>query len=177
MGETLGITRLIRDVPDFPKKGIVFRDLSTLFKNPAAFKQVIDRIYERYKHKRVDSVLGIEARGFIVGAPLAYKLEVGFIPARKKGKLPWKTARATYQLEYGEEALEIHEDGITSGQRVLIVDDLLATGGTALAAAQLVERLGGEVAGIAFIVELAYLEGRKKISKYDVLALASYEHE
>ncbi len=167
----------IRNVPDYPKKGIIFRDLTTLWKNPKLLKSSTDSLYERYQGYRIDKVVGIEARGFIVGAPLAEKLGVGFVPARKTGKLPSKKLKVDYQLEYGKQGLEIHEDGIAKGERVLIVDDLLATGGTSIAAGTLVEKLGGVVVGFAFIVELAFLNARRRLSDYEVYSLVKYNSE
>jgi adenine phosphoribosyltransferase len=165
---------LIRDLPDYPVKGVIFRDLTPLFKDQAAFRWAISRLASKYGGGKVDVVAAVEARGFIVGAPLAMELRVGFVPLRKPGKLPWKKEKVTYQLEYGQESIEIHEDAIKRGQRVLLVDDLLATGGTASAAAKLIERLGGKVVGMAFVVELAYLQGRKKLEGYDVGSLLVY---
>lgn len=167
----------IRNVPDYPKKGIIFRDLTTLWKNPKLLKSSTDSLYEHYQKHRINKVVGIEARGFIVGAPLAEKLGVGFVLARKTGKLPSKKLKVDYELEYGKQGLEIHEDGIAKGERVLIVDDLLATGGTSIAAGTLVEKLGGVVVGFAFIVELAFLNGRGKLSDYEVYSLVKYKSE
>jgi adenine phosphoribosyltransferase len=167
----------IRNVPDYPKKGIIFRDLTTLWKNARLLKLSTDSLYEHYKGRRIDKVVGIEARGFITGAPLAEKLGVGFVPARKTGKLPSKKLTVDYELEYGKQGLEIHQDGIAKGERVLIVDDLLATGGTSLAARMLVEKLGGVVVGFAYIVELAFLNARSKLSGYEVYSLVKYDLE
>lgn len=153
----------IRDVPDFPREGIVFKDITTVLKDPVAFRHSIDLLTKRYEKQKIDYIAGIEARGFIFGSALAYKLGVGFIPIRKPGKLPSKTEKITYELEYGRDSLEIHVDAIEHGKRVLIVDDLLATGGTAEAAIKLVKKIGGEIVGIAFVVELEFLEGRKKL--------------
>lgn len=169
------IKRLIRDIPDYPVKGVIFRDLTPLFKDVDAFKVVIEELYDRLKDKNVDIVAAIEARGFIIGAPLAIKFDAGFVPLRKPGKLPWKKRSITYQLEYGEEALEVHEDAVSRGTKVLLIDDLLATGGTASSAAKLLEGMGAEVVGMGFIVELAYLHGRDKISEYDVESLVVYD--
>lgn len=154
---------LIRDVPDFPRPGIVFKDITTLLKDRVAFRQAIDKLAERYEKKQIDIVVGVEARGFIIAGALAYKLGAGLVPIRKKGKLPAATLRASYQLEYGQDELEIHRDALGKGDRVLIIDDLLATGGTALAATQLVNELKGEVVELAFLVELTFLKGREKI--------------
>ncbi|MFS8650366.1 MAG: adenine phosphoribosyltransferase [Caldibacillus sp.] len=162
-------------VPDYPQPGISFKDITPLMNDGKAFHYATDRIVEFAKEKKVDLVVGPEARGFIVGCPVAYALGVGFSPVRKKGKLPRETIEVEYELEYGTNVLCIHKDAIKPGQRVLIVDDLLATGGTIGATIKLVEQLGGEVAGAAFLIELSYLEGRKKLEGYDVLALMSFE--
>lgn len=164
----------IRDVPDFPKKGIIFKDITPLLKDTAAFKYVIDLLTERYHDKGVEVVVAMEARGFILGAPLAYKLGVAFVPVRKVGKLPAETVSAQYSLEYGVDSLEMHKDAILPGQKVLIVDDLLATGGTIAATIELVEKLGGEVIGIAFLIELTFLNGRQKLKDYQVMSLIQY---
>ena len=168
------LKKYIRDVPDFPKKGIIFKDITTLLKRGEIFKEVIDTFAERYKSSNLDSIVSVEARGFIMGSALAYKLGTGIIPVRKKGKLPYKTERITYNLEYGTDTLEIHKDAINSGDRVLIIDDLLATGGTISAAAQLVEKQDGKIVEIAFLIELAFLNGRDKLKKYDVFSLIQY---
>jgi adenine phosphoribosyltransferase len=165
---------LIRDVPDFPKKGIVFKDITTLLKDGDAFRQAMNQIVKRYLDVSIDRVVGIEARGFILGGILAYKLGCGFVPARKPGKLPAATIREEYSLEYGSNALEIHRDAIGKGDRVLIVDDLLATGGTALAAARLVETLGGKVLAVQFLIELGFLHGREKLLSYPLHSLIVY---
>lgn len=154
----------IRDVPDFPKEGILFKDITTVLSDPTAFKKAIDLLADRYKDQDIDYIAGIEARGFIFGSALAYKLGKGFIPIRKPGKLPAKTEQVTYELEYGTDSLEIHSDAVEKGNKVLIVDDLLATGGTADAAVKLVQKIGGNVAGVAFVVELEFLKGREKLS-------------
>lgn len=161
----------IRDIPDYPVKGVIFRDLTPLFKEKDVFREAIRDLAEMFSGVHVDVVVGIEARGFIVGAPVALELGTGFVPVRKPGKLPWRKRSVSYQLEYGTEALEVHEDAISNGQDVLIVDDLLATGGTARATIGLVEQLGGVVRGVGFIVELAYLHGREKLKGYRVEAL------
>ena len=168
---------LIRNVPDFPKKGIGFKDITTLIKNGEAFKRAVDEIAARFDGKKIDLVVGIEARGFIFASALAYKWGVGVIPVRKPGKLPAETLQEEYQLEYGTDAVEIHRDAIQRGQRVLIVDDLLATGGTVAATSRLVERLGGEIVGIAFLIELSFLKGREKLKGYDVFSLIQFEEE
>ncbi len=169
----------IRKIPDFPKKGILFYDITTLLKDPAALKHVVDQIFEHYVKKEAApaKIVAVESRGFIFGAPLAYKLHAGFVPVRKPGKLPAKTLSTSYSLEYGENSIQIHEDAIRKGERVLIVDDLLATGGTAKAAAQLVEKCGGTVIGFAFVVELGFLHGRDKLKGYDVYSLINYPKE
>ena len=167
----------IRSVPDFPKKGIVFRDITTLLKNPAAFAASIDRLAEHYRGARVDKVVSSEARGFILGAPLAYRLGAGFVPARKPGKLPATTAREEYALEYGSDAMEIHVDAISPGDHVLVHDDLLATGGTVRATCTLVERLGGTIIGVSFLIELTFLHARDRLANYEVFSLVSYDRE
>ena len=169
------LKRLIREVPDFPKPGILFYDITTLLKDPGGLKAVIDALKDRYGRSRVDLVLGVEARGFIFAPALAYALGAGFIPVRKPKKLPAATVREEYQLEYGTDSLEIHKDAIQPGQNVLIVDDLLATGGTAAAVARLVEKLGGKVTGLGFVVELDFLKGREKLTGYDVFSLLQYD--
>jgi adenine phosphoribosyltransferase len=165
---------LIRDVPDFPKPGILFRDITPLLADPRGFATVIDRLAEPYLGK-VDSVLGIESRGFIVGAPVAYRLGVGLTIARKPGKLPFRTVDESYELEYGTASLQMHEDAVKPGSRVLIVDDLLATGGTARAAIKLAHRLGGEVVACAFVVELGALGGRERVAPTECSALLRYD--
>jgi adenine phosphoribosyltransferase len=169
------LKKLIREVPDFPKKGILFYDITTLLKDKAGYATLIDLLAERYIGKQVDLILGMEARGFIFGPALAYRLNAGFVPVRKPGKLPAATARVDYDLEYGSNALEVHKDAIEIGQRVLIVDDLLATGGTAEATAKLASSLGAEIAGLAFVVELDFLKGRDKLKPYDVFSLLHYD--
>jgi adenine phosphoribosyltransferase len=173
----MDLRSLIRDVPDFPKPGIVFKDITTLTKDPEGLRASVDAIAEHYADAGVDLVVGIEARGFVFGAAVAYKMGVGFVPARKPGKLPAQTVSAEYELEYGTDAIEIHRDAIAQGQRVLIVDDLLATGGTAAAAAELVSGLGGEIVAIAFLVDLAFLKGRDKLAGYEVFSLIEYDSE
>lgn len=165
------LASLIRDVPDFPKPGIVFKDITTLLKVPAALKQVIDELTDIFRDERIELVVGMESRGFIFAAPLAYNLGAGLIPVRKLGKLPHHTLSIEYALEYGTNTLEIHRDSIEPGQRVLIVDDLLATGGTVAATVELVQQLKGEVVAAAFLVELAELEGRKALSDVKVVSL------
>ena len=169
------LKKLIREVPDFPKKGILFYDITTLLKDKLGFATLIDALSEYYLPQKVDLVLGIEARGFIFGPALAYRLNAGFVPVRKPGKLPSVTAKVEYELEYGSNTLEIHKDAIQKGQRVIIVDDLLATGGTAEATAKLATSLGAQIAGLGFVVELDFLSGRKKLQGYDVLSLLHYD--
>jgi adenine phosphoribosyltransferase len=164
----------IRDVPDFPEPGIVFKDIMPLLADAATLHETVDLLAEWTEPRKPDLIIGAEARGFILGAALAYKLGCGFVAARRPGKLPWKTVSATYALEYGENALELHADAITQGARVLVHDDLLATGGTAAAICDLVEQLGGEIVGLAFVIELEFLEGRKHLEKYDVHSLITY---
>ena len=169
------LKKLIREVPDFPKPGILFYDITTLLKDKTGFAQMIDALAAHYIADEVDLVLGIEARGFIFGPALAYRLNAGFVPVRKPRKLPAKAARVSYDLEYGADALEIHLDAIEPGQRCVIVDDLLATGGTMQATVQLVRQLGGEIAGLGFAVELDFLKGRDKFPGYDVFSLLHYD--
>ena len=169
------LKKLIREVPDFPKKGILFYDITTLLKDKAGYATLIDVLAERYIGKDVDLILGMEARGFIFGPALAYRLNAGFVPVRKPGKLPALTERIEYDLEYGSNVLEVHKDAIEKGQRVLIVDDLLATGGTAEATAKLAKTLGAEIAGLAFVVELDFLKGRDRLSPYDVFSVLHYD--
>jgi adenine phosphoribosyltransferase len=169
------LKHLIREVPDFPKKGILFYDITTLLKDKTGFATLIDSFYEHYKNYDVDLVLGMEARGFIFSPALAYRLKAGFVPVRKPGKLPAPTVKHDYALEYGTNSLEIHKDAIEKGQRVLIVDDLLATGGTADATAKLASSLGAEIAGLGFVVELDFLHGRDKLKGYDVMSLLRYD--
>jgi adenine phosphoribosyltransferase len=169
------LKRLIRSVPDFPKKGILFYDITTLLKDKQALKVVIDSFAKPYLDKAVDIVAGVESRGFIFAAALAYQLGAGFVPVRKPGKLPAATLNACYDLEYGQDILEIHRDAVEKGQRVLVVDDLLATGGTAAAVIQLISQLGGHVVGAAFLVELEFLHGRTRLNGYDVYSLLQYQ--
>jgi adenine phosphoribosyltransferase len=164
----------IREVPDFPKPGILFYDITTLLKVPEAFRAVVDQMAAQVADAKVDIVVGMESRGFIFSAPLAYQLHAGFVPVRKLGKLPAETIEVEYDLEYGTATLEIHKDAIKEGQRVLIVDDLLATGGTVMGTIELVRRLGGEVAGLSFMVELTALRGRDKLGEFDIHSLLSY---
>jgi adenine phosphoribosyltransferase len=171
---TLDLRERIRDVPDFPEPGIVFKDLMPLIADPRYFAEVIRRLVEWSRPRQPDLVLGAEARGFIFGGALAYALRSGFIAARKPGKLPWETVEATYELEYGTDSLEVHRDAVAPGARVLVLDDVLATGGTAKANVELVERLGGLVVGVAFVIELTFLNGRGRLNGYDVHSLIQY---
>ena len=164
----------IRDVPDFPKEGIIFKDITPLLQNPRAFQLAVDLLSDTYVGKDIDVVVGAEARGFIIASPLAYKLGAGFVLVRKPGKLPWKKEQVSYALEYGTDTLEIHQDAFKPGQRVLIADDLLATGGTISAAVDLVHQLGGEIVELAFLIELTALKGREKLKDYSVFSLIQY---
>ena len=164
----------IRDIPDFPVEGIVFRDITPLLKEPAAFKETIDRLVAHYEAVDLDSIVGIDARGFLLAAPLGLLLGKPIVPVRKEGKLPYKTHRVTYELEYGSDTVEVHQDAIRAGDRVLIVDDLLATGGTISAATRLVEQVGGRVAGLAVLVELTNLNGRDRLEGYDLHSLVQF---
>ncbi len=164
----------IRDVPDFPKKGILFKDITPLLRDPRAFSAAVDALADRLRGASGTAVAAVEARGFIFGAALAVRLGVGFVPVRKKGKLPYRTRSVTYDLEYGTDTLEVHEDALTSEDRVLVVDDLLATGGTAAAVARLIEGLGGRVAGMGFVVELTFLNGRERLGDVPVSSLIRY---
>src|SRR5436189_2938347 len=172
--EIEAIKALVRDVPDFPEAGIVFKDITPVLADENAFSTVIDLIVVHFGRGNVDKVVGIEARGFILASPVAYHFGAGFVPVRKAGKLPWQTESAEYELEYGTETLQIHKDALAPGERVLIVDDVLATGGTAKATASLVERLGGKVVGIACLIELSFLNGRENLGAYDFFALVTY---
>jgi len=171
----MDLKQFIRDIPDFPKQGILFRDITPLLQTPDAFKYVVDRFTDEYRQAGLNAVVAIESRGFLFGAPLALSLGVSLVPVRKAGKLPAKHISVEYSLEYGTSQLDIHEDALKRGQKALVVDDLLATGGTANAAAKLVELLGAEIHGIAFVVELAFLKGRERLREYDVLSLVTYE--
>ncbi|MGH2808228.1 MAG: adenine phosphoribosyltransferase [Actinomycetota bacterium] len=164
----------IRDIPDFPQPGVLFKDITPLLADKKAFTYTIDAIAHQFDSDEIDKVLGIEARGFMVAAPLAYRFTAGLIPVRKKGKLPWEVETESYTLEYGDDYLEIHRDAIEPGERILIVDDVLATGGTARATARLTERCGGKVAGIAMIMELSFLKGREKLTDYELFSLITY---
>lgn len=173
----IDLKQFIRDVPDFPKKGIVFKDITTLLKNPDALKLTLNILYDKVKDMKIDKVVGIEARGFIFGAMLAEKLNAGFVPARKPGKLPAAVTKQSYELEYGTDTIEIHKDAISKGDRVLLHDDLLATGGTAKAACELIEKLGGNLVQTLFIIELDFLNGREKLKNYKVDSLINYSSE
>ena len=169
------LRKLIREVPDFPKKGINFYDITTLLKDSEGLKQTIDALAAEYAGESIDTVIGVESRGFIFAAPLAYHLGAGFVPVRKPKKLPAEKVSISYDLEYGQDTLEMHKDAVGEGHRVLLVDDLLATGGTAKATVDLVEGLGGKIVGLLFVVELAFLKGRDKFNGYDVRSLVSYD--
>ncbi|MDD4910082.1 MAG: adenine phosphoribosyltransferase [Candidatus Omnitrophica bacterium] len=167
----------VRSIPDFPKKGILFRDITTVLQDAAAFKQAVEMITCEYADKKIDKIVAVEARGFILGGAIAHCLNAGFVPVRKKGKLPWKTQSVTYELEYGTDTLEIHEDAIKAGERILIVDDLLATGGTVAAVTNLVNQFKGKIIGIAFLIELVDLKGRDKLKGYPIHSLIEFEGE
>jgi len=171
------LKKLIRSVKDYPKKGVVFRDITTLLKNGKAFKKAVDQLYKKYEGKKIDLVVAVESRGFILGGALANRLGVGFVPVRKFGKLPADRIEQKYDLEYGTDSLEIHKDAVKKGQKVLIVDDLLATGGTLQAACKLVEKLGGKVVGILVLIELSFLKGREKLQNYELFSLIKYARE
>jgi len=171
----MDLASTIRSVPDFPIEGILFYDITTLLQNPEALKASVDQLVDHYKDVGVEVIVGMESRGFIFGMPLAYQMDIGFVPVRKPGKLPAETVSESYDLEYGTNTLEIHVDAIEKGQKVLIVDDLLATGGTAKATCNLVEKLGGEIVGVAFVIELNFLKGREKLQGYDVFSLLQYD--
>jgi adenine phosphoribosyltransferase len=173
----LDLKQKIRNIPDFPKKGIVFRDITPLVRDSEALKYSVETMTEHYSGKEIDAILDAEARGFIFGSAAAYKMGIGFIPVRKPGKLPFKTCSASYNLEYGKNILEMHTDAVNAGDKILIVDDLIATGGTARAMAELVEKMGGEVVGFCFLVELEFLNPRKILEGYDIFSLVKYESE
>ncbi|MDD4879171.1 MAG: adenine phosphoribosyltransferase [Candidatus Omnitrophica bacterium] len=164
----------IRDIPDFPKKGIIFKDITTLLKDGKKFQEAIDCLVERYKGKKIDKVVSIEARGFIFGSALAYKLGAGLVPVRKKGKLPHETHRVEYALEYGTDSLEIHKDAVNPGDNVLLVDDLLATGGTMSAVSGLIEKMGGKIVEVAFLIELTFLKGRERLKGRQIFSLIEF---
>jgi adenine phosphoribosyltransferase len=165
----------IRTVPNWPIQGVMFRDITTLLQDPGAFRESCDVLYNRYKDVEVDKIVGIDARGLVFGAVLAYKMNIGFVPVRKKGKLPYKTIQASYTLEYGESVVEMHEDSIARGEKIIIVDDLIATGGTIAAAAELVEKLGGEILELACVIELPDLKGREKVENYKLFSMMEFE--
>ncbi|MDD5132147.1 MAG: adenine phosphoribosyltransferase [bacterium] len=170
----LKLAKIIRDIPDFPKKGIIFKDIAPLIGDPQAFRKVINLLAKKYQGKKIDKILCVESRGFIFASALAYKLGIGIVPIRKPGKLPYKTAKETYALEYGTDTLEIHIDAFKKGARVLIIDDLLATGGTVQACTRLARKLGGKVVGIGFVIELGFLHGRDKLKDYDVYSIIKF---
>ena len=170
----MDLKNFIRDVPDFPKKGIIFKDITPLLKDPPAFQQVIQQLSDRYRNSKLNAVVAMESRGFILGGALATRLGVSFVPVRKPGKLPWKTLRETYDLEYGKDTLEIHADSFSKGDRILILDDVLATGGTAAATVRLVERAGGQVAEACFLIHLTFLNGHEKLKSTPVYSIIQY---
>ena len=167
----------VRSIPDWPIKGVIFRDITTLLQDPKAHREVCAIFYDRYANQQIDKIVGIDARGFLFGSVLAYKLDIGFVPIRKKGKLPYKTISESYSLEYGEETVEIHEDALNKNERVVIVDDLMATGGTIAAAVNLVEKLGGDIIECAFVVELPDLNGKSKLNGQKVFSIVEFEGE
>lgn len=167
-------SKYVRDIPDFPKKGIVFKDITNLLKCGPVFKQAIDKIAAEYAGKKIDAVVSIEARGFLIGSALAYSLGCGLVPVRKKGKLPWKVYRQAYDLEYGQDHIEMHQDGICPSQNVLIVDDVIATGGTVEAVVKMIKEMNGNIVGAAFLIELSFLKGREKIKDVPIYALMKY---
>lgn len=173
----MDLKQTVRSVPDWPIKGVNFRDLTTLMQDPAAFMESCDILYDRYKDMNLGKIVGIDARGFVFGAVLAYKLGIGFVPVRKKGKLPHKTIQESYSLEYGEDTLEIHEDAVEKGEKVVIVDDLIATGGTVGATVKLVRQIGGDIVECAFVIELPDLKGRDKIDNCDIFSIMEFEGE
>jgi len=168
------LKELIRDIPDFPKEGIVFKDITPVLQNPASLKEIVDKFSDHYANQKVDVIVGAEARGFLFGPAVAINLNAGFVPVRKPGKLPYETASMTYDLEYGTDTLEIHKDAVKAGDNVLMMDDLLATGGTMAASCKLVESLGGKIMGCAFLIELGFLNGKEKLSGYDIFSLIQY---
>jgi len=170
----MDLASLIRDIPDFPKPGIIFKDITTLIAHPKGFKEAVDRIAERFKNTGIHSVLAVEARGYIFGGAIAHEMGIGLIIVRKPGKLPYKTKSISYELEYGTDTLCIHEDSIAPGQKILLVDDLLATGGTAKAVCKLIEQMGGQVAACSFVIELDFLKGRENLAGYDVFSLIHF---
>ncbi len=177
VGRMHELAKSIRTVPDFPKKGIMFRDITTLLKDPHAFRTALEVFGDRYKNKGIQKVVCVESRGFIFGSALALELGAGFVPIRKKGKLPAETIREEYALEYGTDVIEIHRDAVQKGEKILLHDDLLATGGTICAATKLVEKLGGSIVGLSFLIELSFLNGREKLQGYDVFSIIQYDAE
>ncbi|MCG8639872.1 MAG: adenine phosphoribosyltransferase [Desulfobacterales bacterium] len=173
----MDLKQTIRSIPGWPIEGVIFRDITTLMQDKDAYRQACDLMFERYKDLKIDKIVGIDARGFVFGAVLAYKLDIGFVPVRKKGKLPWKTIQETYSLEYGTDTLEVHEDAVEKGEKVVIVDDLIATGGTVGATVKLMEKLGARIIECAFVVELPDLKGREQIKGYKVFSLTEFEGE
>jgi len=173
----MDLKKSIRSIPDWPIEGVIFRDITTLMQDPAAYRNACDVFYNRYKKMNIDKVVGIDARGFVFGAVLAYQMNVGFVPVRKKGKLPYKTVSEQYTLEYGKNAVEMHADAIVEGEKVVIIDDLMATGGTIEAAVKLVKKLGGDILECAFIVELPELKGREKIKDQKIFSICEFEGE
>lgn len=173
----MDLKRMIRVIPDFPQPGISFKDITTVLKDPQGLRQTVQTMADHFRDRDVDLIVGVESRGFLIGAPLAYELGTGFVLVRKPGKLPAATLRVDYEKEYGTDALEIHKDAVQPGQRVLLVDDLLATGGTIAAAAELVEQLGGEIVGFAFMIELAGLQGRARLGDREIFTLVRYDEE
>ena len=174
MTKKINLKNHIRDIPDFPKAGIIFKDITTLLMHKKAFKHAVDALAAKYRNKKIDKVVAVEARGFIFGGAIAHKLGAGFIPVRKTGKLPWKTNSVTYELEYGTDTLHMHNDAISEGDKVLIVDDLLATGGTVKAVIDLINRQKGKIIGLAFLIELGFLKGRDKLKGYPIYSLIKY---
>ncbi|MDD5645292.1 MAG: adenine phosphoribosyltransferase [bacterium] len=168
------LKKAIRDIPDFPKEGVIFKDITPLLSDGELFRRAIDIMYKKFKNKEIDKIAAIESRGFIFGSALAYKLGAGLVPIRKKGKLPYKTINADYDLEYGASSVEIHSDAVNKDERVLMVDDLLATGGTMKAASELVEKLGGEIVGLCFLIDLTFLKGIEKLKKYNIYSLMEF---
>lgn len=168
------LKRIVRDIPDFPQKGILFKDITPILAHPQAFQTCIDMLYDKYKDSNLSGIAAVEARGYLIAAPLAYKLGVSLIPVRKPGKLPYETISQKYELEYGSNTLEVHKDAVSAGHRVLVVDDLIATGGSARATAQLIERLGGHVVSFAFMIELTFLNGRDTLNGYDIYSIMKY---
>jgi adenine phosphoribosyltransferase len=177
MAEKINLRSKIRTVPHFPKKGVMFKDITTLLQDSDCFRYAIKEMLEHFRGKKIDKVVSAESRGFIFGSVMAHELGAGFVPMRKPGKLPWKKIREEFKTEYSKDAFEVHEDSIKKGENVLLVDDLLATGGTMEAAIKLIERLGGNIVGIAILIELGFLKGRERIKKYDLFTLVNYEKE